>query len=80
MTIGAVGAWLISISEKFKNYIKNLKKIEIGIIYLLFIFIYFFRDEILYSNHEIRIFERILIAIIIIMIILEQTFSVNSFF
>jgi peptidoglycan/LPS O-acetylase OafA/YrhL len=80
MTIGAAGAWLIIVSTKFKKYIENLKKYKIIIIYSLFFFIYLFRDEFLTVNYGLRIFERMFIAICIILIILEQCFSKKSLF
>ena len=80
MAIGAFGAWMINESEWFKSKITGFKKYQIGIIYLLFTFILFFRDEVLFSNETIRIFERSIIAVVILFIILEQTYSENSFF
>ncbi len=80
MTIGATGAWLINASDKFKSRIENLAKWQIISIYLVFAVMFLFRDELLLTNDRIRIFERPLIAIFIILIILEQTFSVNSIF
>lgn len=80
MAIGAFGAWMINESEWFKSKITGFKKYQIGIIYLLFTFILFFRDEVLFSNETIRIFERSIIAVVILFIILEQTYSTNSFF
>jgi len=80
MTIGAMGAWLINISDKFKNKITSLSKTQIMMIYLLFAGIFFFRDELLIINPTVRIFERVFIALCILLIILEQTFSENSLF
>lgn len=80
MVVGAFGAWLIIISEKFKKEMHNLSKTKIALLYAIFISIFFFRDELLFSNYYIRIFERFFIAIIILLIIIEQSFSHNSFF
>ncbi len=80
MTTGALGAWLIGYSIKFKNYIERLKRFQILLIYVLFGFIYLFRDNFLFLNYGVRIFERMFIAIVIIHIILEQSFSINSLF
>jgi peptidoglycan/LPS O-acetylase OafA/YrhL len=80
MAIGAFGAWLLLVSENFKNSILTLKKHYIFAIYILFILIYFYRDEVLIRNELIRVFERVLIALVILFIILEQNFSKNSFF
>lgn len=80
MAIGAIGAWLINISDRFKKHIVDLSKIQIGLVYVAFLSVFFFREEILFGNFTIRIFERMFIAVIIIMIILEQSFSLNSLF
>ncbi len=80
MTTGALGAWLIYYSSSFKKIIVSLTRFQVISIYTLFIFIFLFRQDFLYANHSIRIFERLIIAIIIILIILEQTYSEKSFF
>lgn len=80
MATGAMGAWLISTNNKFKSYITKLTSIKIGVIYLLFIVIFLFRGELLFANYYIRIFERVLIACVIILIILEQSYAKNSLF
>ena len=80
MTIGAIGAWLINISENFKKQIETLSKSKIAAIYFIFITLFFFRQELLFSHYGIRIFERMIFAFIILLIILEQTFAHNSFF
>jgi peptidoglycan/LPS O-acetylase OafA/YrhL len=80
MTIGALGAWLICTSNSFKEQVVNLSKTKIFAIYLLFIFAFFFRDELLQINYFSRVFERLVIAILIILILLEQNFSRNSLF
>lgn len=80
MAIGAMGAWLIIINKKFRKKISNLKSYQISIIYLAFLGIFLFRDEVLFNNHTIRIFERAIIAFIILLIILEQSYSKKSLF
>lgn len=79
MTIGAFGAFLMQ-KEKWKSRIAELSKPCIFTIYLLFIMVFFFRKDILCYNHYTRIFERSFIAVIGLLIILEQTFSKNSIF
>ena len=79
MAIGAFGAWLISENSRFKERITALNKPAIFGIYILFLLMFLFRDEVLYATHTIRIFERALIAVVILFIILEQCFAVNSF-
>lgn len=80
MVIGALGAWLILTNNKFKNKVIDFNSSIIITIYVVFGFIYFFRDNILSSNDFIRVIERPVIAIVILLIILEQSFSNNSFF
>ncbi len=80
MTIGAFAAWGIIQFTTFKKWIIDLNKVSIGFIYVSFIIIYSFRHELFMQNHTIRIFERMLIAIIIVFIILEQNYSTKSFF
>lgn len=81
MAIGAFGAWHIQTNENFKTKIKNLKPIYISLIYISFLTVYIFRDEILQQkNFLLDIVERPLIAIIILLIILEQCFSDKSLF
>jgi peptidoglycan/LPS O-acetylase OafA/YrhL len=80
MTIGASGAWLIQMSIRFKNYIKGLSKVQISLIYIVALFLFLYREKILSILFVTRIFERFFIAVVFIMIILEQTFSRNSLF
>jgi peptidoglycan/LPS O-acetylase OafA/YrhL len=81
MAIGAFGAWLVATNTKFKIRIEKLKTFYILLIYALFSSVVLFRDEILQSdNLLLSVFERTFIAIIILMIILEQNFSYHSVF
>ena len=79
MAIGAFGAYLMN-DKKYRFKVENMPKWFILLNYLAFFFIFFFRKEIFYVNHYVRIFERSFIAIIILVIILEQNFSLNSLF
>lgn len=80
MAIGGLGAWLIFQKSKFKEYITNLSKIKIFIIYSFLFFIYFFRKNICSFSNFILLIERTFIAIIFLFVILEQNFSKNSLF
>ncbi|MBK7969339.1 MAG: acyltransferase [Bacteroidetes bacterium] len=80
MAIGAFGAWMISESKKFKELFENLKKYQIAIIYMLFELVFLFRDEVMFSSFPLRIFERSIIALIMLSIILEQNYAKNSLF
>ena len=80
MAIGAFGAWLIQTNNNFKSTFVNLPRNKIFFIYLAFALFYFFRLYLLHSINLIRVFERSIIAVIILFIILEQTYSNKSFF
>ena len=80
MAIGGLGAWIIVQSKSFIRIIENLPKYSIILIYLSFIFVFFLRDEFFLAETPFKPFERIIIAIIILFIILEQNYSKNSFY
>lgn len=80
LTIGAFGAWLINFSRRFKSHIEFLSLYKIIILYISFFLAYFFKDEFLETFQIFKVFERLILAILILAIILEQTFSKNSFF
>lgn len=80
MALGALGAWLILERQSFYEKIVHLPKGIIVLNYVLFIMIFLFRDEILLENHYIRIFERMITAFVILIIIMEQCFSRLSFY
>ena len=80
MAVGSFGSWLVLQKPRFLEKITNLKKIQIFFIYFTFILFFFFRKELFYWNVGLKITERIIIAFIILLIILEQNYSTNSFF
>ncbi len=80
MTIGAFGAWLILESSRFKSKIERLSKTAILFAYLGFVLIYLFRTDLLLFSHMTRVIERPLLAIIMLIIILEQCYARNSFY
>ncbi len=79
MSVGALGA-LLSMKKKVLHKIKNIKKYQIAFIYAVFISICFFRHELFFKYDLIRVFERLILSIFILLIILEQNFALNSFF
>lgn len=79
MCIGGLGAWLITEKSNFKDRISNLSKSSLIFLYGVFCLSFFFR-EILYTSYTTRVCERIFIAIIMLFIILEQSFCKNSLF
>lgn len=80
MALGGLGAWLISESDSFRKWIVQLPRWFIIFLYIAFAFVFLFRDEYLLSGYLIRIFERLIISSIIILIILEQCYARNSFY
>lgn len=80
MAIGALGAWLSSEFSGFAERIKKLSKAELILIYGLFLIILFFRKELFFEHYATRVFERMLIAIVLLFIILEQCFCEKSLF
>ncbi len=79
MTIGAWGAYL-ALKGKAVQWFRQLPRASILMVYLLFILIFFFRDEILFENSFLRVVERSFIAVVILCIILEQNYSDRSIF
>jgi peptidoglycan/LPS O-acetylase OafA/YrhL len=79
MAFGGLGAYLVQ-NTKVVSWITNVARWKIAFTYIAFAGIYFFRDELLLSFYFSRIFERSIIAAIILMIILEQNYARNSFF
>lgn len=80
MAIGGFGGWIIIFSNRFLQKIENLPNYIIYFIYVSFILIFFFRDDFFMINTTFRPFERIVVALVILFIILEQNYSRNSFF
>lgn len=80
MCIGGLGAWLMMESSAFKNKIQNVSRWMIILVYLMFVFVFLFRDEFMLSTFWLRVFERTIISSIMLFIILEQCFARNSFY
>jgi len=79
LAIGGLGAWMMQ-QDKFKKVIRDLDLKYIILVYISFAVCYIFKKEILVEVYIIRIFERLIIATLIVLIILEQNYSVNSFY
>lgn len=80
MALGGLGAWCILETASFKQKIAALPRWSIVGIYVAFIFVFLFRDEFMLLNYPIRVFERLFISAIMLLIILEQCYSRNSFY
>ncbi|MDB5119530.1 MAG: acyltransferase [Sphingobacteriales bacterium] len=79
LAIGGLGAWLMQ-QDRFKKVITNLDIRYIILVYISFAVCFMFRKEILSEVFILRIFERLIISIFIVLIILEQNYSVSSFY
>jgi len=80
MALGGLGAWLILESASFKQKVQQLPRWSIILIYAAFAVVFLFRDELFLSSYGIRIFERLIISSIMLLIILEQCFASHSFY
>ena len=80
LAIGALGAWLIHFAENFKLFFIKLDKWQAATLYILVVVVFFFRDNILMGSYFLRIFERPLIAILFLCVILEQSYAERSLF
>lgn len=78
MALGGLFAYYIIFSERFKIKIESLTKSSIAILYSAALIVFLFRKNIFPGS--LMVFERIVIALICGLIILEQNFSKNSFF
>jgi peptidoglycan/LPS O-acetylase OafA/YrhL len=80
MCMGGTGAYLAIYSSRFKDFIVNLKKPFIIILYAATAVIYFFRQDIFHYNELTLSADRLIVSVFFVCIILEQNFSKNSFF
>lgn len=80
LVIGGIGAWLLFNSRKTTVFFENLSKWGIICVYLIFISLFFLRDELRNLTSFYVQFDRFILSILIIFIILEQTLSINSFY
>lgn len=79
MTIGAIGAYAVLLLAGFKQYIANLSKRNWLALYLLVVFIVLFRH--LGYNYPLWLpFERVAVACVFLLVILEQNYAQHSLF
>ncbi|WP_276373170.1 acyltransferase [Chryseolinea sp. H1M3-3] len=79
MTVGGLGALLIHTTTLDKK-IATMAKGYIVALYAAVVLIFLFRDTLQSSYYLIRVSERILIAVVFLMVILEQNYAKNSLF
>ncbi|PKP05228.1 MAG: acyltransferase [Bacteroidetes bacterium HGW-Bacteroidetes-6] len=80
MAIGSFGAWLIITQDGLKSKISSTKKVYIILLYSVIAVFYFFRTELLMNSFVIRIFERSILAVLFLFVILEQNYATRSFY
>ncbi|MBK8471913.1 MAG: acyltransferase [Sphingobacteriales bacterium] len=78
MAVGALGAWAIGQYVAIRRFFEQLPRCAIIGLYALLVFIFLFRDEVLYSHYILRIFERTLVALVALGVILEQNYALRS--
>ena len=79
MAVGAIGAWA-SFSEKFTAFFQRLRKTDILLIYLIALAFFFFRAQLFYHGVFLQAIDRLLIAVVFLLIILEQNYAAGSLF
>lgn len=79
MAVGGFGAWLIT-QLQFKTMIVNLSRFKIIIIYVLFGLVFVFCRQIFDHFLFTRVIERLIVSILMVLIILEQNYSIHSFY
>lgn len=80
LVVGAFGAWFIIKFNSFRQIISNLNRVFIVLLYLLVFLVFFLREDLFFINKYIMIFERLIISIIFLLVILEQNYSKRSLF
>lgn len=79
MALGGLFAYLVSYENKFKSFIINMSRGTIVVIYVLTLVFTLFKDQIFVPGVAV-VFERIVIAALFGLIILEQNYARNSFY
>ncbi|MBS1734975.1 MAG: acyltransferase [Bacteroidetes bacterium] len=78
MALGGLLAYYIIFSKRFHNFIADMPRLSIGLLYLLALIIFLFRHQLFIG--PLVVVERLIIAIVFGLIILEQNFSAQSLF
>ena len=79
MALGGLFAYLVSYENKFKTFITNMSRGTIIMIYVLTLVFTLFKDNLFVPGVAV-VFERLVIAFLFGMIILEQNYAKNSFY
>lgn len=78
MALGGLLAYYIIFSKQFHNFITDMPRLSIAFLYLLALIIFLFRHQLFIG--PLVVVERLIIAIVFGLIILEQNFSAHSLF
>ena len=79
MAIGGLGAVLVQ-KNSVRTMIENTRPGFIAALYCVMILVFFFRSEIVETSQSVRIFERSIVAVLFLCIILEQNYAKHSLF
>jgi len=79
MALGGLFAYLCSFPNRFRNFVTNLNRIQIGMIYLGAVVIILFKGDLFDGNAFTLTIERLVIAFFFGMVILEQNYAKKSF-
>jgi peptidoglycan/LPS O-acetylase OafA/YrhL len=79
MTVGGLGGLLIH-STKLTEKIARVGRGYIVVLYIVVVLIFLFRHHLQLSIYPIRVIERLVIAVVFLMVILEQNYAKNSIF
>jgi peptidoglycan/LPS O-acetylase OafA/YrhL len=79
MTIGGLGALWIQ-NGMGRQSIERWNRVFLIILYGIVLIVFLFRRELLYSFYAVRVLERAFVAVLFLLVILEQNYARNSLF
>ena len=80
MAIGGLGAYAVFSSTAFVKRIQNLNRIWILVLYGVVLFVFFTRKSVIQTSAVSAAVERVFVAFLFLLVILEQNYSNNSLF
>jgi peptidoglycan/LPS O-acetylase OafA/YrhL len=80
MTVGGLSATMVYYLPSFKNKMIHLNKAAVILLYLAVAAVFFFRKELFWQNDILHAFDRLIIAALFALVILEQNYSERSLF
>jgi peptidoglycan/LPS O-acetylase OafA/YrhL len=79
LAVGAFGAWLV-LYQKIDEKIRMMTKMQVAFIYIIVMFLFFFRNDFGVMLGRFNSLERLFVAVIFLLVILEQNYAKNSLF